>query len=83
MTGICARCGSDADPKADYIPTADEAFRFIQSNPATSMNMVAKALNISKDDPWSRGFAACLYLLNDRYPDYRRERDQWLKEKYK
>lgn len=85
MGALCGYVGVPETHPAhglSYDGTPDEALRFIISNPATAMNMLAKALHISPDDPWSRGFAACLYLFNDRYDDYRRERDKWLKEKY-
>lgn len=50
MTGICARCGSDADPKDDYMPNAAEAYRFIKSNPAVTADFLMETWRVARDD---------------------------------
>ena len=37
-------------PKADYMPTLDEAVRFIRSNPLTSWETVIDVLGIGSED---------------------------------
>lgn len=66
---------TDVAQEHDRMPTADEATRFIKSNPKTSMNILADTMERPKDDEWAAGFAACLYLFTGRYADYARERD--------
>ncbi len=50
MSGHCARCGTDADPKADYMPTADEAYRFIQSNPGVAAHFLMERWRVSTEE---------------------------------
>lgn len=71
---------SDPTTPHDYMPKADEALRFIKSNPRTAMDMLGAAIG-SADDEWAAGFCACLYLFNGHYGDYQRERDTWLQRR--
>lgn len=49
MTGHCARCGTGADPKPEYMPTADEVVRFIRSNPIYSASVLTETFRISTE----------------------------------
>lgn len=50
MSGHCARCGTDADPKPEYMPQAHEARTFIMSNPSVATAFLMEAWRVSRED---------------------------------